>query len=154
MRTLSPFHRLIQRSSCVLAALATLPALAETTALPAADGGSGLLQVSFSLLLVVLLLVGSLYLLKRLHAPRGTAAASLRVVAGAAVGTRERVVIVEVGSTWLVLGVAAGQVSRLHEMPRPPEAETTSTANATVPAPLPDFASSLKQMLDNRHAPR
>ena len=89
-----------------------------------------------------------------LHAPRGTAAASLRVVAGAAVGTRERVVIVEVGSTWLVLGVAAGQVSRLHEMPRPPEAETTSTANATVPAPLPDFASSLKQMLDNRHAPR
>jgi len=33
------------------------------------------------------------------------------------VGQRERVVVVEIGESWLVLGVAAGQVRALHTMP-------------------------------------
>jgi flagellar protein FliO/FliZ len=57
---------------------------------------------------VMVLLVGSLWLLKRLTAVRGPASGMMRVVAATAVGGRERVVIVEVGSTWLVLGVAPG----------------------------------------------
>lgn len=44
----------------------------------------------------------------------------LKVVSSVAVGQRERVVIVEVEQRWLVLGVAAGQVTRLHDMPAPP----------------------------------
>jgi len=40
------------------------------------------------------------------------------VVAGVAVGPRERVVILELGSSWLVLGVATGQVTTLAEIPR------------------------------------
>ena len=43
----------------------------------------------------------------------------LRVVASRAVGPKERVVVVAVEDTWLVLGVAAGQVNTLHEMPAP-----------------------------------
>jgi flagellar protein FliO/FliZ len=34
------------------------------------------------------------------------------------VGPKERVVVVEVGETWLVVGVAPGQVTALHNMPR------------------------------------
>ena len=34
------------------------------------------------------------------------------------VGARERVVLVEVEGTWLVLGVAQGRVSLLHSLPR------------------------------------
>ncbi len=76
---------------------------------------------------VLALLVGSLWLLKKLTAQRGGAAGLMRVVAATAVGGRERVVIVEVGSTWLVLGVAPGRVSALAEIPRqtltePPQA--------------------------------
>jgi flagellar protein FliO/FliZ len=33
------------------------------------------------------------------------------------VGQRERVVVVEIGDDWLVLGVAAGQVRALHTLP-------------------------------------
>jgi flagellar biosynthetic protein FliO len=61
---------------------------------------------------VWVLLVGSLWLLKRLTAVRGPASGMMRVVAATAVGGRERVVIVEVGSTWLVLGVAPGAFRR------------------------------------------
>ena len=42
------------------------------------------------------------------------------------VGQRERVVVVEIGNTWLVLGIAAGQVRALHTMP----AENLSEAEA------------------------
>jgi flagellar protein FliO/FliZ len=66
----------------------------------------------------LVLLVGSLWLLKRLTAVRGPASGMMRVVAATAVGGRERVVILEVGSTWLVLGVAPGRVSALAEIPR------------------------------------
>jgi flagellar protein FliO/FliZ len=87
-------------------------------------------QMFFGLALVLALMVGSLWILKKLVAPRGENAGLLRVVAGTAVGARERVVIVEVGSTWLVLGVAPGRVSALAEVPRqaggPPQAAAPS----------------------------
>lgn len=96
---------------------------------PAADLGGSLLQLLLGLTIVLALLIGSLWLLKKLTARRGETAGLLRVVAGTAVGTRERVVIVEVGSTWLVLGVAPGRVSALAEIPR-----QTSTLPPTGPA--------------------
>ena len=135
-------------SSLLLIIAAGIPAAAnaQATSSPGELGGS-LLQVILSLVVVVLLLVGSIYLLKRLSAPRGSAAGLLRVIAGAAVGTRERVVIVEVGDTWLVLGVAPGSVTPLHQLPR------QVLAPAGEPAALgKDFAGWLKQVMVRRNA--
>lgn len=104
-----------------LAFLLAAPAVraAETVASnPAPDLGSSALQMIFGLLLVLGLLLGTLWLLKRIGQPHGQAAGLLRVVAGVAVGSRERVVILELGNSWLVLGVAPGQVSTLAEIPR------------------------------------
>lgn len=83
-----------------------------------ADPGGSLWQLFLALAIVLALVIGSLWVLKKLLAPRGENAGLLRVVAGTAVGTRERVVIVEVGGTWLVLGVAPGRVTALAEVPR------------------------------------
>ena len=91
---------------------------AAAQAAPPPSASSGLVQMLLGLLVILALLVGSLWLLKKLTAPRGVAAGLMRVVAATAVGGRERVVIVEVGSTWLVLGVAPGRVSALAEIPR------------------------------------
>jgi flagellar protein FliO/FliZ len=85
---------------------------------PTSDLGGSLWQLFLGLALVLALMVGSMWVLKKLVTQRGESAGLLRVVAGTAVGTRERVVIVEVGSTWLVLGVAPGRVSALAEVPR------------------------------------
>ncbi|MDN3524887.1 flagellar biosynthetic protein FliO [Halomonas sabkhae] len=80
-------------------------------------------------LVIVIILICNL-LLRRLggsgkgRGPRPT------LIGGINVGNRERVVIVEVDSTWLVLGVGGGQVNKLHEMPTPPD-EATSTATGT-----------------------
>ena len=74
-------------------------------------------KTSMALILIigVILLCG--YLLKRFSPQRALHGQLLRVIASTSVGQRERVVIVEVDSTWLVLGVANGQVSKFHEMP-------------------------------------
>jgi hypothetical protein len=69
------------------------------------------------------------------------------VVAGAAVGQRERVVVVEIGSSWLVVGVAPGSVNLLQQMPR---AEMPAAA-AAAPLPSTAFAAWLKQVMEKRN---
>lgn len=133
----------MKRAFLFFALLAGLSTAQAQTA-PAPDFGGSILQMLFGLLLVLALLGGALWLLKRLATPPGGANALLRIVAGIAVGTRERVVIVETGDKWLILGVAPGRVSSLGEMPR----------QALPPAPaqtMPqDFAHWLKQTLERK----
>ena len=98
-------------------------------------------------LAIVLGLVGALaWLMKRLSALPGTGAGLIRVVGAAAVGQRERVVLVEVGETWLLLGVAPGQVRRLHTMPKA-ESAVPSTA---VAASDQGFSIWLRRMMEKR----
>ncbi len=119
-------------------------------AAPAAGGapelGASALQMVFGLLAVLALLLGTLWLLKRLSQPRGPVAGLMRVVAGVAVGPRERVVILELGNSWLVLGVAPGQVSTLAEIPRQ---EIPAAASASPP----DLPAWLRQVVKQRGKP-
>ena len=115
---------------------------------PAPDFAGNVFQMLFGLAVVLVLLVGALWLLKQLTQRRGEAGGLMRVVSATAVGTRERVVIVEVGSTWLVLGVAPGRVSPLAEIPRQAEPPAPERRPAT-----PDFPGWLRNLGGNR-APR
>jgi flagellar protein FliO/FliZ len=111
---------------------------------PSPDIGGNAFQMLLGLALVIALLFASLWLLKRLSSPRGEAAGLIRMVAGTAVGARERVVVVEIGGTWLVLGVAPGRVNTLAEIPR--------GSVPSQPSPPRDFASWLRRTLDRPHA--
>ena len=142
------FPRLPALLIVVLAALPPRLALAQAAAPP--DIGGGFLQLLLGLGAVIALLFASLWLLKRLAAPRGEAAGMMRVVSGIAVGARERVVVVEIAGNWLVLGVAPGRVTALAEMPRAQVAPPPAGA-ASPPEPR-DFAGRVRQMLDRRHA--
>lgn len=93
---------------------------AETAASPPASSSIfSLLQVLFGLGIVLAAIAATAWLLKRIGPGQTSAASALRVVGGVAVGPRERVVLVDVGDTRLVIGVAPGHVSTLHQMPRP-----------------------------------
>jgi flagellar protein FliO/FliZ len=59
----------------------------------------------------------------RRHLPGLGAQGMIRVVGSTAVGPRERVVVVEVEDTRLVLGVASGNVRLLHVLTAPPSME-------------------------------
>jgi flagellar protein FliO/FliZ len=76
--------------------------------------------------LAVLLAIFGLgaWLLRR-YLPQSAARGPLKIIAQTPLGPRERLVVVEVADTWLVLGVGGGQVRTLHTLPRPaPESPT------------------------------
>jgi flagellar protein FliO/FliZ len=93
-------------------------------------GFAELVKLSTALLVIVVLIVVLALLLRRVRGGSMRPTTSLKVVASAAVGLKERVVIVEIQSTWLVLGVGAGQVSRLHTLPAPPPEQTPEAPTA------------------------
>jgi flagellar protein FliO/FliZ len=136
----------LSRLLTAIAALLPVAAHAQSAAPPPADLGGSIVQLVLGLAVVIALLFASLWLLKRLSAPRGEAAGLIRVVAGTAVGPRERVVVLEVGGTWMVLGVAPGQVSALAEIPK-----INLPAQPTPPASN-ELAARLRSLFDRPHA--
>ena len=121
---------------------------AEAAPPGAAVSVGGVLQMLLGLAVVLGLVLGLAWVMKRYSGHIGGGAGAIKVIAGAAVGQRERVVLVEVAGTWLVVGVAPGRVSALHTMPRgelPP-------APAAGSHPAPAFAEWLRRKVEQRHA--
>jgi flagellar protein FliO/FliZ len=116
---------------------------------PAAPGAFSLLQTLFALCLVLAMLAGLAWLLKRLN-PRGIGgSATMRVVSALPLGGRERMLVVEVGDQWIVVGAAPGRVNLLTTMPKQEGVVTPPGSVASVPA---GFADWLKQTLEKRNA--
>lgn len=103
-------------------------------------------KTAFALLVILAVIFAVAWLLRRAGGPGGLSGQRLKVVSSIAVGQRERVVLVQVEKTWLVLGVGGGQVNRLHEMPAPEDADKLPPGNGT-PEP---FAKRLAQVLARR----
>ena len=76
------------------------------------------LHTAGGLAVVIALILGVAWLLRGAQRFGLRGHGLLRIVASQALGTRERVVVVELADTWLVLGVAPGQVARLARLPR------------------------------------
>lgn len=106
---------------------------------------SNLVQVTLALAVVLAVILGAAWLLRRTLPGQQVGGGHLRIVGGLMVGPRERVVVLEVGETWLLLGVAQGQVSLLTQMPRPADAGKVDAAGAE------GFAAHLREMLHKRH---
>jgi len=113
------------RLAALLAAGAcSVAAVADEGARGAARvGGSSAPQVVEAvagLVLVLALIVGLAWAVRRfMHLP-AAGKGLIRVLGGVALGSRERAVVVAVGSTRLLLGVAPGQVRMLHILPSDP----------------------------------
>jgi flagellar protein FliO/FliZ len=129
-------------------ALAGLPALAlaadnpAVAPAPAVSAAGSLLQVFIGLVAVLLLIAATAWMAKRLGVSRGGTSNLLNVIGSTSVGTRERVVVVEIGESWLVVGVAPGSVNALATLPR------GSVPSAAVPAFNSGFAARLQQLIE------
>ncbi len=79
---------------------------------------SGMLQSFLALALVVGAIAAVAWALKRVTRPASGASQLLKVVGTHALGPRERLVVIEVGESWLVLGVTGQSINSLHTMAR------------------------------------
>lgn len=84
-----------------------------------ATGAGGLLQVTFSLALVLGAVFAAAWVVRRLRGVGRLGANAIQVVADAPLGTKERAVLIQIGEQQLLLGVAPGQVNLLHVLPQP-----------------------------------
>jgi len=86
---------------------------------PGLDAGT-LGRTSVGLVVVIALILGCAYLLRRFNGVAGTAGSHLKVIASKGLGQRERIVLVEIDDKWLVLGVTAQSINTLHTLDAKP----------------------------------
>lgn len=101
--------------------MATGAALAAPEAVsPGVDAGA-LIRLIVGLALVLGVIIGLAWLLRRTGGIGQHAGGQMKVLGGLSVGQRERVVLVQVGKQQLLLGVAPGRVQTLHVLDQPLE---------------------------------
>jgi flagellar protein FliO/FliZ len=103
---------------------------------------TSLWQLTLGMLLVLGLIVAIAWVLKRSARFQMAAGGGLRILGGLSMGTRERVVLLQVGETQLLVGVAPGRVQTLHILDKPLES-THGAASA-----VPRFADQLGRLLN------
>ena len=108
------------------------PLFAAPAASAAPSAGSGLAEVTLALLAIVALIAGLAWLMKRMRGFGVAGHDRIQVLGERALGQKERCVLVRVGATQILIGVAAGSVSTLHVFPEgavtePPPAPTATT---------------------------
>lgn len=91
----------------------TLPCGALAADAVAISPTGGVLKMVLGLVVVLAVMAIITWVLKRMMPGVGNKQSVVRVVGGVSVGSRERVVILEVAGRWVVVGVAPGQISRL-----------------------------------------
>lgn len=127
----------------------SMPAPMPTSS-TASPGAGGLLKTIMALTLVLGLLAGLAWMMKRFGPKMGGGSANLRVVGALNLGGRERIMVVEVGDQWIVVGAAPGRVNALHTMPRQEGELAPTAAHGALPAN--NFSDWLKKTIDKRNA--
>jgi flagellar protein FliO/FliZ len=125
---------------------------ANPTTIPQAPGPSAgtLLQTILALVLVLALLAGLAWAAKRYGPRMAGNSANLRMVGALNIGGRERIMVVEVGDQWIVVGASPGRVNALATMPKGDATASASLAGHTPSAS--SFSDWLKQTIDKRNA--
>jgi len=103
--------------------------------------GDGLLMQSVAGLLIVLAsVIGLAWMMRRLGRLQSSAGGALKMIDGMALSTRERIVLVQVGDTQILLGVAPGRVEAVHVLEKPVVAKVGEVLTSK-------FSVRLKEML-------
>ncbi|HTH73556.1 MAG TPA: flagellar biosynthetic protein FliO [Trinickia sp.] len=109
------------------------------TAVPSVGVGA-VLQTLVGLAFVIALVFACAWLARRFGLQPSARGQLVRTVGGVSLGGKERVAVVEIGDTWLVVGAAPGNVRLLHTMPAPTAAQGGASGGGKTDAgegPLP-----------------
>jgi flagellar protein FliO/FliZ len=118
----------------------------------ATSAGGGLLQTTFALLFVLALMLGLAWFMKRFGPKHfGGGNSNVKLVGSLSVGTRERILVVEVGEQWIVVGASPGRMNALATMPRQESSEAAPPAGLSNSLPTANFAEWFKQTIDKRN---
>jgi flagellar protein FliO/FliZ len=93
------------------ATLVCAPVTAAAAVEPVRSGH--VLQVVTGLIIVLILIAVASWGARRLHTPRGPGQGHIRVIQGLSVGSREKLLLVEVGEQRVLIGMSPGRMQAL-----------------------------------------
>ncbi len=102
-----------------------------------------LLKLTGALLLVVILIFGLAWLVKKLKLSHQSQNGLIRIIAGLSIGTRDRIVLLQIGEEQILLGMTPGRIEKLHTMSEPLEVDETVM-------PPSAFAEKLNRLMGDR----
>jgi flagellar protein FliO/FliZ len=103
-------------------------------------------QTGLALAFIVALLIGAAWLARKVSGGKKFGQGDMKIIGGVALGPRERIVLIEVGEKWLVIGVVPGQIRTLHTM----EKGTVTPADNPQSSAEKPFALWLKSVAERR----
>ncbi len=104
-----------------------------------------LLKLTGGLVLVVLVIVALAWLVKKLNLAQQSGQGLIRVVAGLSLGTRDRIVLLQVGEEQILVGLSPGRIEKLHTLAHPLEAPDGPAVSAS-------FSERLNRLMGEREA--
>lgn len=87
-------------------------------------GAGYLVQYSLGLIVVLSAVVALVWILRRFNRFQSSIGGTLKTLGGLSLGGRERIILVQVGDTQLLLGVAPGRIQTLYVLDKPLHNET------------------------------
>ena len=122
------------------------PLFAAPAASTAQSAGGGLAEVTLALIVIVALIGGLAWAMKRMRRFTSGGQARIQVLSDQVMGPKERCVLVRVGETDILIGVAQGSVNTLHVFPPGANTEAPAAPPASGPA-TPNFKALLMRSL-------
>lgn len=107
-------------------------------------GAGDFFQMFLGLLLVLGIIFGMAWFIRRMGTFQQASHGALRILGGLSVGQRERIVLVQVGDKQLLLGLAPGQIRTLHVL------EHAVVINEQDGHSLTSFADRLQSVIQGR----
>jgi flagellar protein FliO/FliZ len=140
-RVLSRFPKLAAMIFGACAEAAAFTSFADGTPAPAgrpfaapqaigpatSPGGGGLAQVTLALLVVLIAVFAVAWVVKRMRGFGNRAGGAIDVIADIPLGQKERAILLKVGNTQILVGVAPGRVNTLHVLAEPIDLTKSST---------------------------
>lgn len=114
-------------------------------------GAEYLVQFGLGLVVVLATVVVLVWVLRRVGQLQTSFGGTLKTLGGLSLGARERIVLIQVGDTQILLGVAPGRIQTLYILDTPLEKISTPQEGVSRSQFAKRLASAIKQGLD-KHA--
>ena len=89
--------------------------------------GSYLFQLILGLIVVLICIVALAWFAKRMNRLQSSTGSMLKIIGGLSMGSRERIILLQVGSEQLLIGVSPGRINKLHVLETPLEDGETNS---------------------------
>ena len=146
-------HFLLLTLLCPLSVMANETAAVEIQKVPDVMGTGNIVQIVLGLFVVLMMIFGAGWMMKRFGGFGGVSNANLKVVAGITVGQREKIVVVQAGDVQVLVGIAPGNIRTLHVLDKNIDSESElQVKSATTVDQSGGFMDQLKQQVKKREA--